>query len=65
MKERGIDRLIALLNTHPSEVNRIVKPANDDETISITFLDGEVLILTAETETGENEESTTATTTAA
>lgn len=65
MKERGIDRLIALLNTHPSEVSRIVKPANDDDTISITFLDGEVLILTAETETSENEESITASTTAA
>ena len=62
MKTPGIDRLITILNHQPSEIDRVVKSANED-TISITFKDGEVLILTVETETGETAESETVTTT--
>ncbi len=61
MKEKGIDRLIALLNNHPSEIEGVVKPANDEDTLSISFTDGEVLVLTAETETREAPDSETAT----
>lgn len=64
MKARGIDRLIALLNNQPSEIDRVVKSANDEATISISFKDGEVLILTAETETRNPLESESATTAA-
>ena len=64
MKERGIDRLIAVLNKQPSEIDRVVKSANDEDTISITFKDGEVLVLTAETESGETLESERVKTTA-
>jgi hypothetical protein len=61
MKERGIDRLITLLKGQPSEIDRVVKAANDEDTISISFKDGEVLILTAETEASEAAESASAT----
>ena len=64
MKERGIDRLITLLNNQSSEIDRVVKSANDEATISISFKDGEVLILTAESEAGEPEESAGTTITA-
>jgi hypothetical protein len=53
MRQAAIDRLIAILNNQPSEIDRVVKSANDEDTISITFKDGEVIVLTAETESGE------------
>ena len=61
MNERGIDRLITILNRQPSEIDRVVKAANDQDTISISFKDGEVLILTAETEANDTAESASAT----
>jgi hypothetical protein len=55
MKEQGIDRLIALLSKNPAaEVESVTKAGNSENTISITFKDGEVLVLTAETEVTED-----------
>jgi hypothetical protein len=55
MDEHGIDRLVALLTKDKSgEIEKVNKPANTNDTISITFKDGEVLVLTLEQEAGEN-----------
>jgi hypothetical protein len=55
MKEQGIDRLISLLLKDSSgEIENVTRPANADDTISITFKGGEVLVLTAEEDAGEN-----------
>lgn len=60
MSRAAIDRLIAILNNQTSDIDRVVKSANDEDTISITFKDGEVMVLTAETEPGELQNSETA-----
>jgi hypothetical protein len=55
MPEQGIDRLIALLSVNPTgEVESVTKAGNSENTISITFKDGEVLVLTAETDVTED-----------
>ena len=57
-KEHGVDRLISLLlNQHSEEIDNIMQAGNSKNSISITFKDGEVLILTAEDEAGEIEET--------
>jgi hypothetical protein len=54
MKEPKIDRLIALLKKDQSgEIENITKAGNTDNTLSIAFKDGEVLVLTAETEVSD------------
>jgi hypothetical protein len=59
MKEQGIDRLIAMLSKDPSgEIESVTQAGNSKDTISISFKDGEVLVLTAETEVVENPDST-------
>jgi hypothetical protein len=57
-KEHGVDRLISLLlNQHSEEIDNIMQAGNSKNSISITFKDGEVLVLTAEDEVGETEET--------
>lgn len=52
--EHGIDRLISMLsNGHSDDIDNITQAGNDRNSISITFRDGEVLVLTAEDEAGE------------
>jgi hypothetical protein len=59
MAEQGIDRLIALLSADQSgKIDTVTRAGNSEDTISITFADGEVLVLTAETNAAENLEST-------
>lgn len=59
MKEQGIDRLIALLSKDPTgEIESVTQAGNSKDTISISFKDGEVLVLTAESEVVENPDST-------
>jgi hypothetical protein len=59
MKEQGMDRLIALLSKDPTgEIESVTQAGNSKDTISISFKDGEVLVLTAETEVVENPDST-------
>jgi hypothetical protein len=52
--EHGIDRLInLLLKEHSDDIDNITQAGNDRNSISIAFKDGEVLVLTAEEEVGE------------
>lgn len=58
MPEHGIERLIALLSEDSSgEIDSVTRAGNSDDTISITFTDGEVLVVTAETSVGEDMDS--------
>jgi hypothetical protein len=52
MKEQGIDRLISLI-TKSAEVESVAKAGNSEETVSVTFKDGEVLVFTLETSPAE------------
>jgi hypothetical protein len=57
-KEHGVDRLISLLlNQHSEEIDSITQAGNSKNSISINFKDGEVLVLTAEDDAGETEET--------
>lgn len=59
MKEQGIDRIITLLSKSGSEdIESVTQAGNSKDSISITFKDGEVLVLTAESEVVENPDST-------
>ena len=59
MKEQGIDRLIAVLAKDSSgEIDSVTQAGNSKDSISITFNDGEVLVLTAESEVVEHPDST-------
>lgn len=58
-QQQGIDRLIALLTKASSgEIDSITQAGNSKDSISIIFKDGEVLVLTAESEVVENPDST-------
>jgi hypothetical protein len=59
MKEQGIDRLITMLSKDSSgEIESVTQAGNSKDSISITFTDGEVLVLTAETEVVDHPDST-------
>ena len=59
MKEQGIDRIITLLSKSGSEdIESVTQAGNSKDSISITFKDGEVVVLTAESEVVENPDST-------
>ena len=59
MKEQAIDRLMAVLAKDTSgEIESVTQAGNSKDSISITFNDGEVLVLTAESEVVEHPDST-------
>lgn len=59
MAEQGIDRLITLLSEVDSgEIDTVTRAGNSEDTISITFTDGEVLVLRADTDAGANPDLT-------
>ena len=59
MEGQGIDRIIALLSKDDSgDIESITQAGNSKNSISITFKDGEVLVLTAEEDVVENPDST-------
>lgn len=57
-KEHGVDRLISLLlKDHSDDIDNIAQAGNSRNSISITFKDGEVLVLTAEDDVAESVET--------
>jgi hypothetical protein len=50
-REHGVNRLIQLLlKEHSDDIDHIAQEGNSRNSISITFKDGEVLVLTADDE---------------
>ncbi len=59
LKATGIDRLLSILSKNGApEIESVAQAGNNRDSITITFTDGEILLLTAEKEVVENPDST-------